>query len=178
MSMKLNTRLANIAHAVRNRFRKGIRTRDAIGISIMLHLLIALSLASFLVGTLYVPPHDQDSVIEFDLVTQEISTHAADQIAGQNAQKTAGVAKATSQTSGFSQEASDKKAVLMASLGSLSDLKASFKFVMNQVSSDSMGIAPMQGSVPSTAFFGGAFGEGNDGHGGFSFGVCAPSPRY
>lgn len=176
--MNLNARLKNIAFAIRNRFRRGIKTRDAIGISILLHLLIGTAFASFLVGTYYVTPSHPEQSIEFDLIAETVKPTAADRLAGQVSDQTAGGAQSNSAT-GSAPQTIDKQAILMASLGSLSDLKESFKFVMQQVSSDSLGLSPLHGQMPSTAFYGaGSGGEDGSGHGGISIGVCAPGPRY
>ena len=56
--MKLNSQIAQALH---KRFNKGLKTKDAIGISLALHLLAGMAMTWFFVGTIVVTtPHAPD----------------------------------------------------------------------------------------------------------------------
>ncbi len=173
MNLKLNSKLAQAIHW---RFSNRLRTKDAIGISIVLHLLAGMAMAWFFVGTVVVTPPHAESSIELNLISRNANLNSVDQSDGQKLGKSSIAAnKAHSST----KNVLDKRAVLMASMADLSALKETFSFAMQQISSDSTGFSPLEGKLPDTSFYGvGQESQKGTGRGGFIFGVCAPSPRY
>ncbi len=174
MQMKSNS-YKNTGEVIHNRFRKGLKTRDAVGISIALHLLVGMVMAWLFVGAFVIAVPQPEESIEFDLVFENANHNSVDQSDGQKMGKSSLAGKSSK---GFAKNPLDKKAILMASLGDLSALKETFSFAMQQITSDSTGFSPMSGKIPSTEFFGAGSENGKGtGRGGISFGVCA-SPRY
>ena len=173
MNLKLNSKLTQAIHW---RFSNRLRTKDAIGISIVLHLLAGMAMAWFFVGTVVVTPPHTESSIELDLISRNANLNSVDQSDGQKLGKSSIAAnKAHSST----KNVLDKRAVLMASMADLSALKETFSFAMQQISSDSTGFSPLHGKLPDTSFYGvGQENQNGTGRGGFTFGVCAPKPRY
>ena len=167
--------LKNIGKVIHNRFRKGLKTRDAIGISVALHLLGGMVMTWYFVGAFVVAVQHPEESIEFDLISEKVNLNSVDQPDGQKMGKSSLAGKSSK---GFAKNPLDKKAILMASLGDLDALKETFSFAMQQITSDSTGFSPMSGKIPSTEFFGAGSENGKGtGRGGISFGVCA-SPRY
>jgi len=172
--MKLNSK---IAQAIHRRFSNGLRTKDALGISVALHLLTGMAMTWFFVGTIVVTTPHAESSIEFDLSLGNANINSADQSDG--VQKLGKSSMAAKNAHGSAKNILDRQAVIMASMGDLSALKETFSFAMQQISSDSTGFSPLEGKVPDTSFYGvGQENENGTGRGGFTFGVCAPSPRY
>lgn len=160
----------------RHIFPQRIRTREAIFISIIFHLIIAAALSSFLVGSFYVQSHESANSLEFELLTERIEIRAA-------------APKATAaqalETVGGSSGAEQSAA--MASLAGLSQLRESFNFIVHATTADSaVGFSPVEGKAPGTGFYGAAIGNGvGSGAGGGIHvvigggGVCLPGPgRY
>ncbi len=177
MYSKIKTYLKHVGTAMQNRFRGRLKTRDAIAISIILHLIIGTAMASFFSGALFVkPPEDLDS-IEFDLVTEKTNTPFSSQFA-ENSPSSESKGRAGNPA----KNTMNRKAAVMASLASLSELREAFSFISQQVSSDSSaGFSPIQGKAPSIEFGfqnDDRFGSGNGPRvlisGG---GVCIPGPR-
>ncbi len=166
--------MKRILTAIRKRFRKGLRTKEAVAISVVLHVLIVSAIASFLAGSFVVVRPDPSESLTLDLVTADEPVRAHDRLSGEQTPEQVG-AQSESPDNGFKRNEANKQAILMASLGTLSDLRDSFRFVMQQASTDSAGLAPMQGTVPSTAFFGKGQDDGA-GYGGRGLGVefCSP----
>lgn len=165
-----------IGEVIQNRFRKGLKTRDAIGISIALHLLGGMVMAWYFVGAFMVAVPPVEESIEFDLISESAKLSFLDQSDGQ---KMGMPSLAGRSSKGLAKNPLDKKAILMASLGDLNALKKTFSFATQQISSDSTAFSPMVGKIPSTEFYGAGTKKGRGtGHGGISFGVCAPSPRF
>ncbi len=171
--MKLNSK---IAQAIHRYFNSGLKTKDAIGISVTLHLIAGMAMTWFFVGTIVMTTPHAESSIEFDLISENANINSADQSDGQKLGRSS---MATKNAHGSARNILDRQAVLMASMGDLSALKETFSFAMQQISSDSTGFSPLQGKVPDTSFYGvGQENQNGTGRGGFTFGVCAPSPRY
>jgi len=170
--MKLNSKIAQVIH---ERFNNGLQTKDAIGISVTLHLIAGMAMTWFFVGTIVMTtPHAES--IEFDLISENANINSADQSDGQKLGRSSMAAK---NTHGSAKNILDRQAVLMASMGDLSALKETFSFAMQQISSDSTGFSPLKGKVPDTSFYGvGQENQNGTGRGGFIFGVCALKPRY
>lgn len=174
-------RFKNMVEKSQLRFRKGITTRGALGISLILHLFIGMAFASFLAGKYYVEHITESSSIEFDLVTDTevkfqsntYDSNLSDQPIGQKLQnelQTPGFngseSSAAGRESSIAKNNNNNKAVVLASLASLSELKDSFNFIIQKVSADSLtGFSPIQGKLPETEFYTAGFngnGFGND----------------
>ncbi|MFQ5604397.1 MAG: hypothetical protein ACE5HS_14100 [bacterium] len=186
MKAEVLNRVKVIRQAIKNRFRKGLSTRDAIGISIIVHIVIGSALASFLIGTMIVQPADLSQTIEFDLTTEEVSSVKADQLNGQNSDQfgvsNSEASKQVGRASTLTKGNMNRETTVMASLASLSELKESFNFIMAQVTADSVGgFSPAEGKVPGSEYnsFGLKNGDGfGAGHGAGIYiggGLCAPS---
>lgn len=174
MQMKSNF-YKNTGEVIHNRFRKGLKARHTIGISIAIHLLVGMVMAWFFVGAFVVAVPPPEESIEFDLILENANLNSVEQSDGQ---KIGMPSLAGRSSKGFAKNPLDKKAILMASLGELDALKETFSFTMQQILSDSTGFSPMSGKIPSTEFYGAGSKNGSGtGRGGISFGVCA-SPRY
>ena len=180
-------KLVRLRQIITNRFRRGISTRGAIGISIILHLLLGSALASYFMGTLYIHPAQQKQSIEFDLSTEKLSMTASNDLNGENAKAHGAANLESSEETGKSGNlmtgSMNREAVFMSSLASLSDLRESFRFIMQQVSADSLGgFSPVDGQAPGSEYnsLGYKDGEGlGYGHGAGIYvggGLCAPSP--
>lgn len=171
--MKLNSQIAQALH---KRFNKGLKTKDAIGISLALHLLAGMAMTWFFVGTIVVTTPHAESSIEFDLISENANINSADQSDGQKLGKSSIAAK---NAHGSAKNILDRQAVLMASMGDLIALKETFSFTLQQISSNSTGFSPLEGKIPDTTFYGvGQENQNGTGRGGFTFRVCAPSPHY
>ena len=130
----------------------------------------------FFVGTIVVTTPHAESSIEFDLISENANINSADQSDGQKLGKSSIAAK---NAHGSAKNILDRQAVLMASMGDLIALKETFSFTMQQISSNSTGFSPLEGKIPNTTFYGvGQENQNGTGRGGFTFRVCAPSPRY
>ncbi len=79
MNLKLNSKLTQAIHW---RFSNRLRTKDAIGISIVLHLLAGMAMAWFFVGTVVVTPPHTESSIELDLISRNANLNSVDQSDG------------------------------------------------------------------------------------------------
>lgn len=162
--------------------RKGISNRKAIVVSLVLHLMIGVAMATFWVNTVYVKPAMRDRTIEFDLTptrkespTKNLAKAASQKSArgsqGSKAARKAGGAKAS------------RERVVMASLAGLSQMKASFNFIQNSVASadSSSAFHPMSSNGPEVELNSiiQKYKDGQ-GKGGVSIGVgtgCAVMPR-
>ncbi|NIR48183.1 hypothetical protein GWO43_06985 [candidate division KSB1 bacterium] len=167
-------------------FRKGIKTRDAIGVSIILHILAGTALAYFLSGTVYVVPPKESHSIEFDLITETVRSDLAGQVDGKNPQDlpAPGIeSKSNGGGSSSATNAANREAIVSASLASLSQLRESFNFVTQNVASDSASsLTPVHGRGPNSDVFGSGLGSeaGYDNGSGIQVifgggGVCTPN---
>ena len=149
MNSKLKHQTIQVANRLRLRFRKSFTTRGALGISIILHLFIAMAFASFLAGTYYVESNkEQEDSIVFDLETEtdiDFSSNRSNsslstQLEGKLAENSglSGLESSSSSGQGSPSAAVKNEAAVLASFASLTDLKESFSFVMQQVSADSL----------------------------------------
>lgn len=177
----LRNHTKTMAQKLRNRFRKGITTRSALGISIFLHIFIAMAFASFLAGKYYIEHVTDSSSIEFELVTDsEVkfesnsnNSSLRDQLLGQKLQDfqkngfNGTESSAAGSESSIAKNNTTRETVVMASLASLSELRQSFNFIMQQVSADSLsGFSPIQGEAPDTEFYTAGSNDGTGfGHG-------------
>ncbi|MFQ5824471.1 MAG: hypothetical protein ACE5JB_10485 [bacterium] len=169
MYLNIKHRTQHIVKQIRFRFRKGITTRGALGISLVLHIFIGMAFASFLAGKYYIEHVIESQSIVFDLATEtEVkfqnnsnNSNLTDKLLGQKLQKdfqTNGFngteSSATGSESSISKHNTNRDAVVLASLASLSDLRESFNFIMQQVSADSLvGFSPIHGESPDTEFY-------------------------
>ena len=187
MRLSSKTSFKKIGLAVQNRIRKGISSRNAVALSLVLHFGVALAIGSLWVSKNMLNSDHSDSIV-FDLTTvkEEIKQNAQSPsefgVPNREASKESG--KASNLVKGNM----NRDAVLMASLTSLSDLRASFSFMMQSVSSDSIGgFAPLDGDIPGSDYnvFGNKNGEGHGfgngavtiGGSGGRGGDCPPPPR-
>ncbi|MFQ5708679.1 MAG: hypothetical protein ACE5HO_14585 [bacterium] len=171
------------------RIYRGVSTRGALGISVILHIFILMAFASFFVGTHYIKPQIESATVVLDLQTErdvkdvKLEKNINNQtLSGSNSTKPADVegfngtaADAAGSPSSVAKRSTNQQAVVLSSLASLSDLKESFNFVMQKTSADTTnGFAPVQGNAPDTKFYtagsknGQGFGNGN---GGFSISI-------
>ncbi len=171
MYLILKNHVKIVGEKVRDRFRKGVNTRNALGLSMFLHIFIAIAFASFLGGKYYAEHLTDTSSIEFELVTEtdvESSQNSSSQLLGQapNQLQKNGF-NGTEESAGGRERAvsnrdASRQAVVTASLASLSELRESFNFIMHQVAADSVaGFSPVQGEAPNTEFYGAGTNDGN-----------------
>ncbi|MFQ5864399.1 MAG: hypothetical protein ACE5IW_04125 [bacterium] len=177
----LKSHTKTVAEKLGNRFRKGVTTRSALGISIFLHIFIGMAFASFLAGKYYVEHVTDSASIEFDLVTEtdvkfendNNKSNPTDQLLGQKLQDFQKNGFNGTESSAAGRESSSSKPntrneqVVLASLASLSDLRESFNFIMQQVAADSAaGFSPIHGEAPETEFYTAGSNDGTGlGHG-------------
>ncbi|RMD90659.1 MAG: hypothetical protein D6813_08835 [Calditrichaeota bacterium] len=175
--------ILNLVNKGRGLIPRRFSTRQAIGISLILHIFIAMAFASFLMQKY----HPEGSPLNTSPLVFDLQTDTKVKFESQNVNQ-----DLDNLTDGFNQpnevvnngfngdaesaagrasEAlnSNNQDVVMASLASLSDLKDSFKFIMHQVSSDSLnGLNPIHGDMPDASYIstGNADGTGaGDGSG-------------
>jgi len=177
MYSKIKTYLKHVGTAMQNRFRRRLKTRDAIAISIILHLIIGAAMASSFSGAFFVKPLEDLHSIEFDLVTEKTNTPFSGQFTDNSSSS-----ESKGRAGNPAKSTMNRKAAVLASLASLSELRESFSFITQQVSSDSSaGFSPIQGKAPGIEFgfknedgFGNGTGPRVLISGG---GVCIPGPR-
>jgi len=186
--MKLEKKkILEVAGKLVSPFRSGSSNRpNAIGLSILLHVVVVAAIASFWATTVTMIPADQPTSIEFDLVAEQTPPAVA---SSQSAKAQSQAGKAGGGERGqVTQSPKSREAVLMASLAGLTELKESLGFVSQPVASDSSSsaFAPMgSGSAPNTSLdaLGKKYGGGSEGTGGGGFtvsvgGVCiSPTPN-
>ena len=68
MQLKSNS-CKNTGEVIHNRFRKGLKTRDAVGISIALHLLVGMVMAWLFVGAFVIAVPQPEESIEFVFIS-------------------------------------------------------------------------------------------------------------
>ncbi|RMD64063.1 hypothetical protein D6833_04885 [Candidatus Parcubacteria bacterium] len=166
--MKANFKNAavNASKAIYRRVQKGVSTRDALGISLVLHLLLGVAFATWFVGQTVVAHRPEESKLVFELASQpEISVDkivnssafANNQNAGNPAEAADGRA-----SSATNEAAMSKEQIMMASLSSLSQLKDTFNFVFQQTSADSVGeFSPAHGDAPDVESLAAGLRDGN-----------------
>jgi len=178
-------RFENIGLAVQHRIRKGISSRNAVALSMVLHFGVALAIGSLWVSNNLLSPDHSDGIV-FDLTTVKEAIKQNAQSPSEYGVPNREASKESGKASNLVKGNMNRDAVLMASLTSLSDLRASFSFMMQSVSSDSIGgFAPLDGDIPGSDY--NAFGNKNgEGHGfgngavtigGGRGGDCPPPPR-
>jgi hypothetical protein len=166
MNSVLKTQIKATTEKIRNRFRKGVTTRNALSISLFLHIFIGMAFASFLAGKYYVERATDSTSIEFEFVTEndvkfQNNSTIRDQRLGQNNGFNGAESSAAGSESSPSMPNPKREAVVMASLASLSELRESFNFIMQQVSSDSSsGFSPAHGEAPETEFYAAGSNDG------------------
>lgn len=138
------------SNLISNRFRKSINRRDAIGLSIFLHILIVLFFTSIFSAGLEdiaLTKAEEDS-IELEFIEEEkikysndlTGSHVTNNVDGVNQT----ISESNASASGNSETSSTKKvdvameSFMMQSLASLSEMSATFKFVRQQVAADSL----------------------------------------
>ncbi len=183
MMMKIKNYLICFYGTWKKALHKGISNRKAIVVSLVLHLMIGVALATFWMNTSGSRRTAmRDRTIEFDLTpTKKISqTKNIAKAAPQNSASRSQAAKAAGKAGGA--KASREK-VVMASLAGLSQMKASFNFIKNggAAADSSSAFHPMSTNGPEVELNSiiQKYKDGQ-GKGGVSIGVgtgCAVMPR-
>jgi len=162
-------------------FRQGDSARqNAIGLSILLHVVVVAAIASFWATTVAIVPDDQPASIEFDLVTEQTTPAVASSQSSVPASSEEGKAGGKGGAKA-AQNPGSREAVLMASLAGLTELRESLGFTTEHTTPDSSSaFSAIGGSVaPNTDLdaLGKKYGAGDEGtgQGGFTVsvgGVC------
>lgn len=152
-------------------------TRDAILLSLALHVTFAMVFAAFYDGT-SIPQPKAETAIAFELVNEEDITYQQLQSSAVLPDKTAGLNPemndklgGTPESHGLKSSRSDvlvaenahksREAVMKASLATLSKMRDAFSFAVHQVTADSLGaFKPVQGDAPATRVIADGLGEG------------------
>jgi hypothetical protein len=149
---------------------------------VILHLIVGTALASFFLQTVFVTP--KETRVEFDLVadTIEIPDRIDNPILNSSGFSD-NDPEAAGQMVGSVKTPLKRRAVVMASLASLSELSYTFGFVNQEAESDSIGgsFLPVLGNAPNSDYnsFGLKKGEGFGRRGGILIsggGVCIAPP--
>jgi hypothetical protein len=181
MKEKLLEQIDRMGGSLGKKIEQGMSRRQTIGLSLVLHLSVALVFASLHVQKIVsIPVLRPDPSIEIELVTENQLDPLSDQsnststLDGPNQNSNEMIPK-SGERMGLASSDSDvlvaeqvevsKEAVLMASLADLSSLRESFNFSLNQVSADSSGaFVPLSGEAPDTGYI--SDGIDGFGHGG------------
>ena len=183
---------------MKTRFKKGLKltTREAVTLSIVLHLFLGIAIAAMNKDKIIKLMTAKEENIEFEIVavkdldlknsTNQGNSVQANSSAIKKAGKKIGLSSSTSKKLVAEDVNVNKEAVMLASLASLSDLRESFQFVIQELSVDEEGVfTPIQGDVPDTKVIadGLAKAKGLGGRRGIisisggGNGSCPPRPR-
>lgn len=181
------SRFTRAKNRVLRQIDRVVTTRNAIGMSIGLHLLLGMALAALWTGNQLATHSEGADEIVFELQTIK-EKQPFEGVQGQSSEEygvpNQDAAKASGKASNPVRGNMNKSAVVMASLTALTDLRDSFSFVTHAVAADSLGgFSPIDGEVPGSEYdsFGRKKGQGI-GAGGVRIyvsggGVCtAPRP--
>lgn len=168
----------------RNRFPNKLNTSQTILISIVLHVVVALAVAAFWVSSqISAEAHSANSIV-LDLETVksiQANTGQLQQAVDGYSLPNPDAAKTSGRASNPMRGNMNREAMVMASLASLSQLRETFTFVTQTVSTDSVGgFSPMHGDVPGSEYdsFGRKKGEGTGSVSGRVGGpIFCPAPR-
>lgn len=200
MHDKIRESMKRISNKIHARFQKGnikITTRQAIGLSLILHLAASLVIAAIYGDKMPALLSTKKEDLKFEFIMIDDTDMGGAEPSGQSkaAQANSAVKKAGKKI-GLSSNTSkklvaenvnvNKEAVMLASLASLSELQESFRFVIQELSVNEEGaFAPIHGDVPDTKViadglingygFGGRAGIISTSGGGN--GNCPPRPR-
>lgn len=191
--------MKQVLNKVTTRFNKRIRmtTRQAIGLSVFLHIVAGLAVAGIYADDLpSLIATEQESQIEFELVdldkirmtnsdSQNRSSDSQANSSSKKAGRLVGLNSSTSKKIVAENVAVNKQSAMLASLASLTELREAFTFVTQEISADSIGtFTPIQGTAPDTKLIADGLTNGY-GYGGRSGiislgggrGSCPPRPR-
>ena len=148
---------------MKNRFKKGLKitTREAVTLSIVLHLFLGIAFAAMNRDKIAGLMTAKEENIEFEIVAVKDLDLKNSNNQGNSVQANSSAIKKAGKKIGLSSSTSkklvaedvnvNKEAVILASLASLSDLRESFQFVIQELSVDEEGVfTPIQGDVPDT----------------------------
>ncbi|NIR48116.1 hypothetical protein GWO43_06660 [candidate division KSB1 bacterium] len=168
MKVVKRTDLKQMIAQIQAHFRKGISKQEAIGMSIVLHLVLGLMFGAPYMNDASVMQTAEEDKLVLDLVRGEViavrrpAERQKDMKAPRKLGKKMGSSERDSKMFIAEEAKVDKRAVMMASLSSLVELRESFNFVIQQVSADSIGaFTPIQGSAPDTKFISDGSENGN-----------------
>jgi len=155
--------LRQLSNRIQDRFKKGFKvtTREAVVFSIVLHIFLGVAIAAMNRDKISDLITEKEENIEFELVTVKDLDLKNSSNQGNSAQANSSAIKKVGKKVGLSSSTSkklvaenvnvNKEAVMLASLASLSDLRESFQFVIQELSVDEEGVfTPIQGDVPDT----------------------------
>ena len=155
--------LHQLSNRIQDRFKKGFKvtTREAVVFSIVLHIFLGVAIAAMNRDKISDFITEKEENIEFELVTVKDLDLKNSSNQGNSAQANSSAIKKVGKKVGLSSSTSkklvaenvnvNKEAVMLASLASLSDLRESFQFVIQELSVDEEGVfTPIQGDVPDT----------------------------
>ena len=155
--------LHQLSNRIQDRFKKGFKvtTREAVVFSIVLHIFLGVAIAAMNRDKISDLITEKEENIEFELVTVKDLDLKNSSNQGNSAQANSSAIKKVGKKVGLSSSTSkklvaenvnvNKEAVMLASLASLSDLRESFQFVIQELSVDEEGVfTPIQGDVPDT----------------------------
>ena len=155
--------LHQLSNRIQDRFKKGfkITTREAVVFSIVLHVFLGIAIAAMNRDKISNFMTEKEENIEFELVSDKDLDLKNSTNQGNNAQANSSAIKKAGKRIGLSSSTSkklvaenvnvNKEAVMLASLASLSELRESFQFVIQELSVDEEGVfTPIQGDVPDT----------------------------
>lgn len=184
MQVKMYPLADTFKQTFQNRFPNKLNTSQTILISIVLHIAVALAVAAFWVSSkISAEAHSANSIV-FDLETikpSQANSGQLPQAIDEFGLPNADAAKTSGQASNPMRGNMSRDAVVMASLASLSQLRETFAFVTQTVSTDSVGgFSPLHGNVPGSEYdsFGRKKGEGlGNGSGRIGAPIFCPAPR-
>ena len=179
--------LQQLSNRIQSRLKKGfkITTREAVAFSIVLHIFLGIAIAAMNRDTISGFMTEKEENIEFELVTvKDLDLKSSTKI--KKAGKKIGLSSSTSKKLVAENVNVNKEAVMLASLASLSELRESFQFVIQELSVDEEAVfTPIQGDMPDTKVIadGLANAKGLGGRRGIistsggGNGSCPPRPR-
>ena len=190
--------LRQLSNRIQDRFKKGfkITTRKAVVFSVVLHIFLGIAIAAMNRDKISDFMTEKEENIEFELVPVKdlhLKNSANQDKSAQpyssainDVGKRIGLSTSTSKKLVAENVHFNKEAVMLASLASLSDLRESFQFVIQELSVDEESVfTPIQGDVPDTKVIadGLANAKGLGGRRGIisisggGNGSCPPRPR-
>ncbi|MFQ5640112.1 MAG: hypothetical protein ACE5IR_19200 [bacterium] len=164
MKFKNQFPFPKVYHLLLSHLRKGVSKKEAVGLSIFIHIIVSAAFGVIFFKSSFLSEPIKETNVEFELVPIEdmISEQNDFQTNDSDLPKDADKAQVVSKSLGdptsssamlVAEEAKvNKDAVMMASLSSLLELRESFNFVVQQISTDSVGaFTPIHGAVPNTS---------------------------
>lgn len=145
-------------------FQKGVSKRDAIGISIVLHFILGVAFALVYVSNPATMNTSKETNVEFELIpirglkpqrnNNQTSLYEIPKKADSAKRQATSIGSPSAVSKMLADATTVKKdAAMTASLASLMQLREPFNFLIQPVTSDSLGaFTPIQGSAPDTKF--------------------------